>query len=60
MRRDGCSKRDLALSEKYPTKTLEEIMEIYFKKKKELSKIILEGIKSREGKEKVTPFLDLF
>ncbi|MFX0039637.1 MAG: methanogenesis marker 9 domain-containing protein [Candidatus Heimdallarchaeota archaeon] len=60
MRRDGCSKRDLALSEKYPTKTLEDIMEIYFKKKKELSKRILKCIKKKEGKKKVKYLLDLF
>jgi tRNA-dihydrouridine synthase B len=60
MRRNGCPKRDLALSERYPDKTLEEIMEVYFEKKKELSKRILENIKSIEGKKKIKPFLDLF
>ena len=60
MRRNGCSRRDLALAERYPGKTLEEIMEIYFKKKKKLSKRILECVKSIEGKRKVAPFLDFF
>jgi len=30
MRRNGCSRRDLALVERYPNKSLEEIMKIYF------------------------------
>ena len=60
MRRNGCSRRDLALVERYPEKTLEEIMEIYFKKKRELSKRILEGINDIEGKKKIEPYLDLF
>lgn len=60
MRRDGCPKRDLALSERYPDKVLGDIMRIYFQKKKELSKRILEYIKNDEGKRKVKPFLDLF
>jgi hypothetical protein len=40
--------------------TLDKIMTIYFQKKKELSKIILEFIKDPEGKRKVKPFLDYF
>ena len=60
MRRNGCSRRDLALVERYPKKTLEETMEIYFKKKKILSKRILECVKSIEGKRKIAPYLDLF
>ena len=60
MRRNGCSRRDLALVERYPNKSLEEIMKIYFKKKKELSKRILECITSVDGKKKIEPFLDLF
>ena len=60
MRRNGCSRRDLALAERYPNKSLEEMMKIYFKKKKELSKRILECITSVDGKKKIEPFLDLF
>ena len=60
MRRNGCSRRDLAFVERYPEKTIEEIMKIYFKKKKELSKRILESVKSIEGKRKIAPYLDLF
>lgn len=60
MRRDGCPRRDLALTEKYPSKSLEEIMKLYFKKKKELSKRILESINNVDGKKKVKPYLDLF
>ena len=60
MRRNGCSRRDLALAERYPNKSLEEMMKIYLKKKKELSKRILECITSVDGKKKIEPFLDLF
>lgn len=60
MRRNGCPRRDLALVEIYPNKSLEEIMKIYFNKKKELSKRILECIISVDGKKKIEPFLDLF
>ena len=60
MRRNGCSRRDLALVERYLNKSLEEIMKIYFIKKKELSKRILECITNVDGKKKIEPFLDLF
>ena len=60
MRRRGCSRRDIALVERYPNKSLEEMMKIYFNKKKELSKRILECITSVDGKKKIEPFLDLF
>ncbi|MFX1256934.1 MAG: hypothetical protein ACFFAN_03675 [Promethearchaeota archaeon] len=60
MRRGGCSKRDLALEIRYPNKTKEEFMKIYFQKKKELAKIILESIKNPEGKKKVEAYLKLF
>lgn len=60
MRRDGCSRRDLALSERYPNIPIDDIMKIYFRKKKELSKRILESIKNEDGKKKIKPFLDLF
>ncbi|MEE9379378.1 MAG: hypothetical protein V3V33_15240 [Candidatus Lokiarchaeia archaeon] len=60
MRRNGCSRRDLALVEIYPVKSLEEIMKLYFKKKKELSKRILECITNIEAKKKIEPYLRLF
>jgi predicted metal-binding transcription factor (methanogenesis marker protein 9) len=60
MRRNGCPKRDYALIERYPNMSLDKIMTIYFQKKKELSKRILECIKDLEGKKKVKPFLDYF
>jgi len=60
MRRDGCSRRDIALLERYPNMDLEDIMKIYFQKKRELSKRILECIKNDGGKKRVKPFLDLF
>ncbi len=60
MRRGGCPRRDVALSIRYPNKSKEEFMRIYFQKKKELSKRILENIKNYKGKEKVKPYLDLF
>lgn len=60
MRRNGCSRRDIALLERYPNMDLEDIMRIYFQKKKELSKKILECVKNDAAKKKVKPFLDLF
>ncbi|MHA1252121.1 MAG: methanogenesis marker 9 domain-containing protein [Candidatus Helarchaeota archaeon] len=60
MRRGGCPRRDPALLLRYPNKSKEEIMEIYFAKKKELSRRILEAIKDPEGRKKVEPFLELF
>ncbi|MFX1391312.1 MAG: hypothetical protein ACFE9Z_14700 [Promethearchaeota archaeon] len=60
MRRNGCIRRDPTLIAKYPDLTPEERIELYFKKKKELSKKILESIKSNEGKKKIKPLLELF
>ena len=60
MRRDGCSRRDLALKERYPSLDLEDIMIIYFRKKKELSKRILECVKNPEGKKRIKLLLQLF
>ncbi|MFW9999212.1 MAG: methanogenesis marker 9 domain-containing protein [Candidatus Hodarchaeota archaeon] len=60
MRQGGCSRRDLALLERYPTTSIEDIMKTYFQKKKELSKRILEYIKNNKGKEKIKPLLKLF
>jgi len=60
MRRNGCSRRDIALLERYPDMILEDIMRIYYRKKRELSKRILEYVKSIKGKEKIKSLLDLF
>ena len=60
MRRDGCPRRDTALVERYPNMTMEKIMALYFKKKKELSRKILQFIKDPNGKKKVKLYLDLF
>jgi len=59
MRKGGCPRRDPALELRYPGKTKEERMKIYFQKKKELAKRILEAIKDSKGKEKVKPYLNL-
>ncbi|MFX0025768.1 MAG: methanogenesis marker 9 domain-containing protein [Candidatus Hermodarchaeota archaeon] len=59
MRRGGCPRRDPALELRYPDKTKEERMRIYFQKKKKLAKRILEAIKDSKGKEKVKPYLKL-
>ena len=60
MRTGGCPRRDIALVERYPGKTIEEIMKIYYEKKKELSKKILESVNDPAGKEKIKPYLGLF
>ena len=60
MRRNGCPRRDVALSERYPNMALEDIMRLYFQKKKELSKRILDSIKNNEAKKKINPLLKLF
>jgi hypothetical protein len=39
---------------------IEDIMKVYFKKKQELSKKILECIKDPNGKKKVEELLNLF
>ena len=59
MRRGGCPRRDIALTLRYPNLTKDNVMKIYFQKKKELSKRILENIKDPEGKKKVIAYLDL-
>jgi len=60
MRRGGCPRRDLALSIRYPNMTKDEFMKIYFQKKKELSRIILENVKHPDDKKGVKACLDLF
>jgi len=59
MRRGGCPRRDLALIQRYPNKTKEEIMEIYYKNKRELAIRILKAVNDPEGKEKVKPYIIL-
>ncbi|MHA1669377.1 MAG: hypothetical protein ACTSV5_02240 [Promethearchaeota archaeon] len=59
MRRGGCPRRDLALVDRYPNTTKEEIMEIYYTKKRELALRILKAVNNHEGKEKVKPFINL-
>ncbi len=53
MRRNGCPRRDEALKKRYPTMSREEFMKEYFSKKKELAKIILKSVKSKERKKEV-------
>ncbi|MFW9825048.1 MAG: hypothetical protein ACFFE4_19060 [Candidatus Thorarchaeota archaeon] len=60
MRSGGCPKRDVALLERYPRLLLEDIMKLYFQKKKELSRKILESINNQEGRDKVKDLLELF
>lgn len=59
MRRGGCPRRDVALKNKHPDKSMEEIMELYFRKKKQLAKRILKSVNDPEGKKKVEPYLEL-
>lgn len=59
MRRGGCPRRDLALIQRYPNKSKEEIMEIYYKNKRELAIRILRAVNDPEGKEKVKPYIIL-
>ncbi|MGQ4874034.1 MAG: methanogenesis marker 9 domain-containing protein [Promethearchaeia archaeon] len=60
MRRGGCPRRDPVLLMKYPGFSMDEIMRIYFSKKKELAKIILEAVKDKDARKKVEPLLKLF
>ena len=60
MRRNGCPKRDAALVKRYPQKSREEYMKIYYLKKKELSKIILEAVKNPKVKSQVKKLIELF
>jgi len=57
MRRGGCPRRDPALELRYPNKPKEERMRLYFQKKKELAKRILEAVNDSKGREKVKPYL---
>ena len=60
MRAGGCPRRDVALVNRYTGMPMGDIMKLYFQKKKELSKKILECIKDPEGKMRVKPLLSLF
>ena len=60
MRSGGCPRRDFALSIRYPNMPRDEFMEIYFRKKKELAKLILESIEEPSAKKKVAEYLELF
>ncbi|TFF86019.1 MAG: methanogenesis marker 9 domain-containing protein [Promethearchaeota archaeon] len=60
MRSGGCPRRDTALAMRYAGKGKEEFMKIYFEKKKELSKLILESITDPKGRKKVKKLLELF
>ncbi|MHA1147511.1 MAG: methanogenesis marker 9 domain-containing protein [Promethearchaeota archaeon] len=60
MRASGCPRRDPVLMVRYPGLSLKEFMTEYFKKKKELAKIILEHIKDPEAKKKAEYLLTLF
>lgn len=59
MRRGGCERRDPALKLRYPNKTKEEIMEIYYRKKKELAKRILELVNDHKVSKKVKELLEI-
>jgi predicted metal-binding transcription factor (methanogenesis marker protein 9) len=59
MRRGGCERRDPALKLRYPNKTKEEIMEIYFRKKKELAKRILEQVINHKVSKEVKELLEM-
>ena len=59
MRRGGCERRDPALRLRYPDKTQEEIMEIYYTKKKELAKRILEAANNHEEKKEIETLIQM-
>ena len=60
MRNAGCLKRDFALEKKYPNLGYSERLEIYFRKKKMLAKIIIENINNAKANDKAKKLLDLF
>lgn len=60
MRSGGCPRRDAALTARYPGRSREEFMRIYFQKKKELSRILLESVDDPKAKKKVLEYLALF
>ena len=60
MRRGGCPRRDLALSRRYPNMYRDDMMKLYFSKKKELARRILMCVNDSEGKQKIKKYLALF
>ena len=59
MRRGGCERRDPALKLRYPDKTKEEIMEIYYRKKKELAKRILKAANNYKEKNEIETLIQM-
>jgi predicted metal-binding transcription factor (methanogenesis marker protein 9) len=59
MRRRGCERRDPALRLRYPDKTKDEIMEIYYTKKKELAKRILKAANNHEEKKEIETLIQM-
>ena len=59
MRRGGCERRDPALKLRYPDKTKEEIMEIYYTKKKELAKRILKASNNHKEKNEIETLIQM-
>ncbi|MFX1238094.1 MAG: hypothetical protein ACFFAS_00950 [Promethearchaeota archaeon] len=60
MRSGGCPRRDAALTSRYPGLSREEFMKVYFQKKKELSRIILECVEDPEARKKISEYLEMF
>lgn len=59
MRRGGCERRDPALRLRYPDKTKDEIMEVYYTKKKELAKRILKAANNHEEKQEIETLIQM-
>ncbi|MFX0011357.1 MAG: methanogenesis marker 9 domain-containing protein [Candidatus Hermodarchaeota archaeon] len=59
MRRGGCERRDPALRLRYPDKTKDEIMEIYYTKKKELAIRILKATNNHEEKQEIETLIQM-
>ena len=58
MRGGGCPRRDPALHIKYPNISPEEVMNLYFSKKKELAKILMDYVRAKKNDPKVERKLD--
>ena len=59
MRRGGCERRDPALRLRYPDRTKDEIMEIYYRNKKELAKRILKAANNHEEKKEIETLIQM-
>ena len=59
MRRGGCERRDPALRLRYPDRTKDEIMEIYYRNKKELAKRILNAANNHEEKKEIETLIQM-